>query len=170
MYNPTWTLLAFLLAGCTGAQTAPGSPAASPGQASSETQARLPQAARPLLTDRMYVHGEDLRDLNWAILFLDRGTVQEIAERISEAPRFAPPLSGDATDLNASIPREFFALQNELAERARLLSSAAVRSDIVTVSAAYGQLVETCVRCHDRYLEDPPTRALTNEESGERGP
>lgn len=104
----------------------------------------------------MYGHGEDLRDLNWAVLFLDGQLVEEVATRISQAPRFAEIRSQDASDLNGRIPAEFFALQDELGERARVLSAAAESGDAVTVSAAYGQLVETCVRCHQKYLEQSP--------------
>ena len=164
MKHAPWTLAASLFVGCAGAQ-APPPPTAGPSAAGAlvAEEDPLPPAVRPLLTDRMYVHGEDLRDLNWAVLFLDHATVQEIAERIAKAPRFAPPVSSDATELNTRIPKEFFALQGELAERARTLSTAAESSDLVAVSVAYGRMVETCVRCHDRYLEKPPARAFVDE-------
>ena len=153
-----WILLTSVLLGCA------ATPSIGEPTKNAAKRKRLPPEARPLLTDRMYVHGEDLSDLNWAVIFLDRASVQEIAERISEAPRFAPPTSEDATELNARIPEEFLGLQLQLAERARQLRAAAESSDLVQVSTAYGQLVETCVRCHDQYLEEPPARAVPEQE------
>ena len=140
--------------GCAAPQSEPASDIA---------QGRLPPIVRPLLTDRMYVHGEDLRDLNWAVLFLDLVTVQEIAERISEAPRFSPPGFADGAELNQRIPDDFFALQRALAQGARALSTAAASSDPVTVSAVYGRMVQICVRCHVRYLEESPARVSAEQ-------
>ena len=61
--------------GCAAPQSAPASDIARSTEGTRISQGRLPPIVRPLLTDRMYVHGEDLRDLNWAVLFLDRVTV-----------------------------------------------------------------------------------------------
>ena len=157
-----WILTATLGVGCAATPGAPREDFARPAGKEPTAQDRLPSAVRPFLTDRMYVHGEDLRDLNWAVLFLDRPTVREIAERISEAPRFAPANAAGAADRHRPIPDDFLALQSELAARARVLFTAAASSDPVTVSAAYGRMVQTCVRCHDRYLDKPPARAFAD--------
>lgn len=167
MLHARGILVALFGVGCAAAPTVTSEVATGPSEASlavETPEGHLPKMVRPLLTDRMYVHGEDLRDLNWAVLFLDRATVQEIAERIAEAPRFAPPGSGDATELNTQIPNDFFDLQSELSERARVLSRVALSSDLVAVSAAYGEMVQTCVRCHDRYLEEAPARVFVDPE------
>jgi hypothetical protein len=116
----------------------------------------LPQAARELLAERMANHGRDMSDLLWATLFLDHQSVQEIAEHIRSTPRFSRPLSGDATELNASLPKEFFALQDELLLRAGELAESAQKRDPNAMASAYGALNQTCVRCHSIYLGSPP--------------
>ena len=130
--------------------------------------AHLPKAARGLLTERMMNHGDDMSDLMWATLFLDDQSVRDIADDIRTTPRFARPLSRDATELNSLLPREFFALQDQLVERATELAEAAERRDAEAMAASYGALMQTCVRCHSVYMSEPPAnelRALEEEDS-----
>jgi len=117
----------------------------------------LPESARALLTERMIDHGNDMSDLLWATLFLDDASVQDIAEHIRTSPRFARPISGDATELNTLLSEEFFALQDELVARADDLAESADRRDPEAMAAAYGALTQTCVRCHSVYLSTPPS-------------
>ena len=118
----------------------------------------LPAAARDLLTEKMINHGNDMADLLWATLFLDDQSVHDIAEHLRQAPRLARPIHQDATELNASLPAEFFDLQDKLAEQATALAESAAAKDPNAMAAAYGALAETCVRCHSLYLTEPPKR------------
>lgn len=118
--------------------------------------AHLPEAARGLLSERMMNHGNDMSDLMWATLFLDDQSVRDIADHIRTSPRFARPLSRDATELNSLLPAEFFALQDQLVVRATDLAEAAERRDAEAMAASYGALMQTCVRCHAVYMSEPP--------------
>jgi hypothetical protein len=129
--------------------------------------AHLPEAARDLLTERMMNHGNDMSDLMWATLFLDDQSVGDIADHIRSTPRFARPLSKDATELNSLLPKEFFALQDELVERATELAEAAERRDADAMAASYGALMQTCVRCHSVYMTEPPAAELGSSEEGD---
>ncbi len=116
----------------------------------------LPETARDLLAERMLNHGNDMSDLLWATLFLDEDSVRDIAEHIKATPRFARPIEKDATELNSSLPQEFFQLQDELIARATDLAEIASSHDANGMAAAYGALTQTCVRCHSLYLGEPP--------------
>jgi hypothetical protein len=122
--------------------------------------AHLPEAARDLLTERMLNHGNDMSDLMWATLFLDDQSVADIADHIRTTPRFARPLTRDATELNSLLPAEFFALQDQLVERATELADSARRRDADAMAASYGALMQTCVRCHSVYMSEPPAKKL----------
>ncbi len=82
--------------------------------------------------------------------------MKDIAEHLQSGPRFARPISGDATELNSLLPAEFFALQDELRSQADELAESASRKDYEAMAAAYGALTQTCVRCHSIYLASPP--------------
>jgi hypothetical protein len=120
----------------------------------------LPETARSLLTERMLNHANDMSDLMWATLFLDDQSVQDIADHIRTTPRFARPLTNDATELNVLLPAEFFALQDELSVRASELAESARRRDADAMAASYGAVMQTCVRCHSVYMSEPPSKAL----------
>ena len=122
--------------------------------------AHLPEAARGLLTERMLNHGDDMSDLMWATLFLDDQSVADIADHIRTMPRFARPLTGDATELNSLLPPEFFALQDQLVERAFELAENARHKDAEAMAESYGALMQTCVRCHSVYMSEPPAKEL----------
>jgi hypothetical protein len=122
--------------------------------------AHLPETARDLLTERMMNHGNDMSDLMWATLFLDDQSVADIADHISTTPRFARPLTRDATELNSLLPPEFFELQDQLVERATELAENARRKDADAMAASYGALMQTCVRCHSVYMSEPPATDL----------
>lgn len=134
--------------------------AGAPQQRKLPAPAHLPEAARGLLTERMMNHGEDMSDLMWATLFLDDQSVADIAEHIRTMPRFARPLTGDATELNSLLPAEFFSLQDQLVERASELAESARHKDAEAMAASYGALMQTCVRCHSVYMSEPPAKEL----------
>ena len=138
-------MLLLLAFGCAGTRQLPAPP-------------DLPESARALLTEKMIDHGQDMTDLLWATLFLDEDSVKEIARHIVEQPRFSRPLTQDAAELNSRLPPEFFALQDELITRANELAESADSRDPNAVATAYGQLAQTCVRCHSVYLTSEPTR------------
>src|SRR5262252_8809726 len=92
---------------------------------------------RKLLADRMLNHGSDMSDLLWATLFLDEDSVRDIAQHIQDTPRFARPIEKDATELNSSLPQEFFELQDELVARANDLAELAASHDANGMAVAY---------------------------------
>jgi cytochrome c556 len=150
--------LALTLAACHsgGAARCPEpSRAAPPGKWALPAPAHLPQAARNLLAERMQRHGAAMTDMVWAALFLDYESATDIAQEIAGEPRLARPLSRDASELNAVLPEAFFELQDELATRAAALAEVAPRRDPAALSAALGQLTDTCMRCHATYLREP---------------
>ena len=116
----------------------------------------LPETARALLSEQMLDHGRDMSDLLWATLFLDDESVRDIADHIRSAPRLARPQTRDASELNSQLPAEFFDLQDELVRRATELADVAESRDPQLMAARYGELAETCVRCHMMYLSQPP--------------
>jgi cytochrome c556 len=96
----------------------------------------------------MVSHVRDMSDLVSAIMVLDYPGIAERAEAIASDVNFSRPITGDATELNAALPEEFFVRQDELRARARALAAAARAPDAPRVAAEYGHLAEGCVRCH----------------------
>jgi hypothetical protein len=146
------------LAACRAADT-PAPQIAEPARAE-ETSSRIPEAARQLVWQRMQGHGADMTMLLWSLLFLDYEGTTELSRSIVEPPRLARPI--DDSTLNAQIPSEFFALQDQLIVRAEHLAelAAAPSRDVAAIARAYGQLTETCVRCHSTFLyEREPLRS-----------
>jgi cytochrome c556 len=119
--------------------------------------AHLPNAVRQIVQQRMARHSKEMTELVWAVVFLDYAGVTRQAQKIADEPRLARPVTGDATELNAIIPERFFALQEQLRVRAGRLADAA-RSHDDGMAAEYGKLAETCVACHQAYLNEPPSR------------
>jgi hypothetical protein len=116
--------------------------------------ANLSAAVRSVIADRMRGHGDDMSVLQWAVLFLDYDAARSLANAIATEPRLARPLAGDDTLLNSALPPEFFVLQDQLAAKARELAQIAEKRppDGAGLAKAYGELAETCVRCHSAYL------------------
>ena len=135
---------------------APASDGSGKREAPSRTEDRLPAGARMLLLERMGNHRFDAARLHESVLLLDHERTKEVATQIAAEPRLAPPTQGAAEELNSLVPPRFFELQDELAQRARALASAASKGDAEGVARAYGAVTETCVRCHAVYLEARP--------------
>jgi hypothetical protein len=155
-------LLALLLAlGCKSTPATPGGrPPVSrfdegPGE-------HIPDLARSLIRERMHLHGDDMNDLLWAVLFLDYDSMKAISEDLASGPKFARPTSND--ELNASIPAQFFELQDQLTAGAKRLSESASAKDGGEVAAAFANISETCVRCHSLYLDEPKTEPVLSPE------
>jgi hypothetical protein len=112
----------------------------------------LPPAARRAVHSRMSGHGQELSVLSERVVLLEFEGAAEMAEHVRSNARLSRPLSGDATELNARLPEQFFALQDELVQRADVLAAAARRHNAEAVADAYAGLMRTCVRCHAAYL------------------
>lgn len=114
----------------------------------------LPLDARILLSDRMQQHGYELTNLMWAMLFLENGEVAGRADWIASSSWIADPSAAEDRALMESLPQRFFDLQNDLVERARVVAkiARAEPQDSAALVQAFGNLYETCVRCHSIYL------------------
>lgn len=115
----------------------------------------IPDLARSLIRERMHLHGDDMNDLLWAVLFLDYDSMKAISDDLAASPKFARPLSDD--ELNASIPPLFFEYQDQLQAGAKRLSVAAGQKDGDGVAVAFADISQSCVRCHSLYLDEPKT-------------
>ena len=113
----------------------------------------LSELARAMLSRRMARHGRDLTVLVNAVVLLQRGVVAQIATGIAVEPRIVRPLPGDMDELNSALPERFFALQDELRDRAKDVADAARNRDDARLAESFGRLTETCVACHSAYLE-----------------
>ena len=112
----------------------------------------IPEAARSLLRKKMERHGQDARDLMFAVTLLQYDAAKASAQRISSEPRLVRPITGGDDDLNALLPERFFVLQDEARNRAQAVATAAEKKDDKALADSYGRLVETCVSCHASYL------------------
>ena len=116
-----------------------------------EPKQPLPGAAREMLRSRMADHTRDMSNLVSAIMVLDYPAIHTRAQAVAADANLSRPLAGDATELNSSLPDEFFAYQDELRANARLLAAAAERLDALAVADAYGRVSQSCVKCHASY-------------------
>jgi len=115
----------------------------------------LSPAARNLLKTRMKSHTNDMADLVSAIMVLDYPAIVQRSHAIAADVSLSRPITGDATELNATLPEKFFVRQDELKAAARALEHAAEGLDPNAVAVAYGRLSEACVRCHADYRGKP---------------
>jgi hypothetical protein len=107
--------------------------------------------ARELLKARMASHARDMGELVSAIMLLDYPSISRHGDAIAADVNLSRPVTGDATELNSSLPEKFFVRQDDLKAGARALAAAARALDPYQVAAAYGKLSEACVRCHADY-------------------
>ena len=111
----------------------------------------LSPAAREILKTRMASHARDMGDLVSAIMLLDYDRIAQTGEGIAADVNLSRPISQDATELNSTLPEQFFVRQDELRGGAKALAAAARAHDPNRVAAEYGRLSEGCVRCHADY-------------------
>lgn len=111
----------------------------------------LSPTARALLKERMTAHARDMSDLVSAILLFDCQRIADRSDEIAADVNLSRPTMQDATELNASIPEKFFVRQDDLKAAARALAQSARTADPSRVALAYGQVSQTCVRCHADY-------------------
>jgi hypothetical protein len=112
----------------------------------------LPREAREMLGARMDRHGEEMMLLLVSVMTLEHEDTELLAEQVAAEPRLGRPAPGEKGTINALLPARFFALQDELTERAHTIAAAARAKDNGRIVRAYGQLAETCVSCHSVYL------------------
>jgi cytochrome c556 len=111
----------------------------------------LSLVAKALLKDRMASHARDMGELVQAIMLLEYPNIAQRADKIVADVDLSRPLTGDATELNASLPERFFVRQDDLKLAARGLGDAARALEPYRVANGYGKLSEACVRCHADY-------------------
>jgi hypothetical protein len=126
---------------------------ASPPPSRLEPPASLPGPARLVLRNLMASHAREMHDLDTAVLIVDYDRIEEDARMLAANVSIARPLSGDAAELHNFLPERFFVLQDELRARAATLSAAARSNSYTEVARTFGQLAETCVRCHAVYRQ-----------------
>jgi cytochrome c556 len=162
----------------TGQETAAQPPVEGPAVAASATanerasrppkkKVRLPEGARTLVAREMYLHGVEMTNLLWAVLFLDVAAAQEITSEIASSPRLATPDTNDASELNTQIPPVFFELQARMRDRTRVLKGVLAEEpvDVERVAESFGSLTATCVKCHEMFLyEDDAEESLDDIE------
>lgn len=132
-----------------------------PQRAQQQNAVAAPQSKRPpeplspvaqaVLRQRMVSHANDMNELVSAIMVLDYPYIAARAEKIAGDVSLSRPITGDATELNASLPEKFFVYQDRVKFEARGLVEAAGATDPYQVAAKYGRLAESCVRCHADY-------------------
>lgn len=157
-----WLSLLLLAPGCKSTPEAPPGRQPAASRFDQGPGAHIPELARSLIRERMHLHGDDMNDLLWAVLFLDYDSMKAIAEDLASSPKFARPISND--DLNASIPPAFFELQDQLTAGAKRLAEEASNKDGAGVAAAFASISQSCVACHSLYLDEPKTDPLVQPE------
>lgn len=117
----------------------------------------LSPTARALISKHMQGHGNEMTFLLWSVIFLDYEGVERLSRMIASEPRFARPHPSEGSDVNALLPARYFALQDDLASKARALADLATskRRNAAALVKAYGALAESCVGCHSVYLFEP---------------
>jgi len=113
---------------------------------------RLSDTARAALTTQMRTHARGMLELVSAVTVLDYEAVGVSAQRLVEEPRIARPLTGDANELNGSLPARFFEQQDELRRDLQSLQRAAAARDPEALSEAFAATSRTCIHCHESYL------------------
>lgn len=110
----------------------------------------LSEDVRAALKRTMNAHGDDLTMLLWSILFLDLDAASETAKGIAGRP----PLTPKEDEKLGRIPPQLLVLGSQLNEQAVKLSemSKQPERDSEGFARAFGELAQTCVRCHAVYL------------------
>ena len=113
--------------------------------ARAQDDAVLPENVRKALRPRMAGHGDEMEELIWSVLLLERRETKRLAQGISGAERVPARTAG--------VPERFYRFQENLVDDARQLMHAAERKDDVQVARSFGQVMQTCVACHSEFLE-----------------
>lgn len=110
----------------------------------------MPSAARQIVRSKMERHEAQMKALISRVVLLDDDGVARVAGEIFDEPALARPIAGD--ELNGLIPERFFALQDELRERARQLVIASGKHDREAVANEFAALAKSCVSCHQVFV------------------
>jgi hypothetical protein len=105
----------------------------------------LPENVRKALRPRMAGHGDEMEELIWSVLLLERKQTRLLAQGMGGAERVAPGTAG--------VPQSFFRHQDNLLDQTRQLMRAAERKEDLEVARSFGRVMETCVACHSEFLE-----------------
>ena len=112
----------------------------------------LSETARAALTTQMRSHARGMLELVSGVTVLDYEAVAASTQRLLEEPRIARPLTGDATELNGTLPVRFFTQQDQLRLDLQSLQHAARARDPEALAEAFGATSRTCIHCHESYL------------------
>lgn len=113
---------------------------------------RLSDPARAALKAQMRTHARGMMELVSRVTLLDWDGVTAAAQRALDEPRVARPVTHDASELNATLPPRFFALQDELRLDLQAVQRMAEAHDADGLADSFARTTKTCVRCHDAYL------------------
>lgn len=125
--------------------------------------ANLNEEVRDALKRTMNAHGDDMTLLLWSILFLDLDSAGEWSKAIAARP----PLTPKDDEKLGRIPPQILVLGSQLNEQALRMAemSRSPERDSEAFAKAFGELAQTCVRCHAVYLydkaEDPAATPAT---------
>jgi hypothetical protein len=96
----------------------------------------------------MSQHQQEMEGMFRSTVLLRYAEVEATASAISRTPPLPNPAVTLFRDPEVGVPREFFALQDELRVRAGELVKAAHDHDNSAMAKGYGRMTETCVSCH----------------------
>lgn len=126
------------------------------GAASKDKKLRRPQGVSPavikVLDKKMDGHGLAMMWLSMSVVLLEHDEVEKAALLIVNEPRLPRPAPNDPM---SALPPVYFALQDELVQRAQLLATAGKNKNDAEIGSAYSQMIQTCVACHSTYLNAP---------------
>jgi cytochrome c553 len=123
--------------------------------ASDPSNRALPPWMLPIVRSQMARHRELLNELRWTAASLEFGRTGELARGIAREVHCGRP-ADDQVRVAEVIPAPYLELQEELGRRAYHLAVVATSNNRRAVTAAYGELVESCGRCHARYRTSGP--------------
>jgi hypothetical protein len=109
----------------------------------------------PIVRSQMSRQWDLLNELRWAAASLEFERTHLIARGIIREVHCGRPATGGVS-LSEVIPARYLELQDELGLRAQELARVALSTDRRAVTHAYGEMVRTCVRCHDLYRRQGP--------------
>ncbi len=103
----------------------------------------------------MHDHAANMESLMWSALLLDYEATRVFAAKIGNAPRIKQPTPGILDPLAASLPDEFFPLQDQMFKSVSDLYRAAEARDDAALADSYGRLSTACISCHAAYMRVP---------------
>lgn len=120
----------------------------------------LSEDVRAAIKKTMNAHGDDFTMLLWSILFLDLDAASETAKGIVTRPTVtAKP------EEKVRLPPQLLVLSSQLNEQATHMAelSKQPERDSEAFAKSFGELAQTCVRCHAVYLYEKGTEPAKTE-------